>query len=283
VTFHPEWPIGSQYATPTDLAGKANVSHGHAQSDVTGLSDALAGKANATHSHAQSDVTGLADALSGKQETLVSGTNIKTVNGGSLLGSGDLVVSASAAWGGITGTLSSQTDLQTALDAKMPNGAFRIIASAETKANDNSVQNWFASPSGVALDADSLYEFQGELRITKGNSLAVTTSVLVAAISGGALEISGVGCNIAANQGNATSRVFYDTRLATAIQATASSSVTGLLITVQGVIRTTTAGQTFTPQFSFSGAPGATVQCLPGTRMRIRKIGANTFTNSGWA
>lgn len=54
----------------------------------------------------------------GKQDTLVSGTNIKTINGGSLLGSGDLSVSSAASWGGITGTLSSQSDLNTALNAK---------------------------------------------------------------------------------------------------------------------------------------------------------------------
>src|SRR5210317_567842 len=62
-------------------------------------------------------------ALNAKQDTLVSGTNIKTVNSTSLLGSGDISISASAAWGGITGTLSSQTDLQTALDAKVDENA----------------------------------------------------------------------------------------------------------------------------------------------------------------
>lgn len=46
-----------------------------------------------THSHTTSDVTGLNTALAGKQDTLVSATNIKTVNGASLLGSGNLVVS----------------------------------------------------------------------------------------------------------------------------------------------------------------------------------------------
>ena len=35
------------------------------------------------------------DAVNTKQDTLVSGTNIKTVNGSSILGSGDLTVSAS--------------------------------------------------------------------------------------------------------------------------------------------------------------------------------------------
>ena len=42
------------------------------------------------HTHAQSDITGLGTALAGKQATLVSGTNIKTVGGQSLLGSGDV-------------------------------------------------------------------------------------------------------------------------------------------------------------------------------------------------
>ena len=59
-----------------------------------------------------SDQTDLQTALNAKQATLVSGTNIKTVNGNSLLGSGDVTISASAAWGSITGTLSSQTDLR---------------------------------------------------------------------------------------------------------------------------------------------------------------------------
>jgi len=53
------------------------------------------------------------------QSKLVSGTNIKTINGNSILGSGNLTVTSSdATWGTITGTLSTQTDLQTALNTK---------------------------------------------------------------------------------------------------------------------------------------------------------------------
>lgn len=50
----------------SSLATKANTSHTHAQSDVTGLSNALAGKANTTHSHNQSDVVGLDTTLADK-------------------------------------------------------------------------------------------------------------------------------------------------------------------------------------------------------------------------
>ena len=42
---------------------------------------------------ALANVTGLSAALAAKQATLVSATNIKTINGSSVLGSGDLAVS----------------------------------------------------------------------------------------------------------------------------------------------------------------------------------------------
>lgn len=58
------------------------------------------------------------DGLSGKQDALVSGGNIKTINGQSVLGNGNLVITSVASWGNITGTLSAQTDLQNALNTK---------------------------------------------------------------------------------------------------------------------------------------------------------------------
>ena len=59
--------------------------------------------------------------LSSKQDTLVSGTNIKTINNESILGSGNINIqggSGSSTWGSITGTLSDQADLQTVLNSK---------------------------------------------------------------------------------------------------------------------------------------------------------------------
>lgn len=107
----------ARYYTETEvdtlLSGKANTSHTHIISDVTGLQTALDGKAATSHTHVIADVTGLQTALDGKQETLVSGTNIKTVNSESLLGSGN--ITAGAAWGGVTGTITSQADLMAQL------------------------------------------------------------------------------------------------------------------------------------------------------------------------
>ena len=66
----------------------------------------------------QSYIQDLATRFSqGLQETLISGTNIKTINSTSLLGSGNIDVAAD--WGDIGGTLSNQTDLQNALNAKI--------------------------------------------------------------------------------------------------------------------------------------------------------------------
>lgn len=66
--------------------------------------------------------------LNAKQATLVSGTNLKTVNGTSLLGSGN--ITAGAIWGSITGTLSDQTDLQSAIGLKVSTSQLSQVGGA---------------------------------------------------------------------------------------------------------------------------------------------------------
>jgi hypothetical protein len=65
------------------ISGKAAAEHGHAESEITGLatdlsdlSSAISGKAASSHNHAQSDITGLATSLSAKQDALTAGTGI---------------------------------------------------------------------------------------------------------------------------------------------------------------------------------------------------------------
>lgn len=59
-------------------------------SDIEGLDQQLDDKADDT------EITAINSALSGKQSTLVSGTNIKTINGTTILGSGDITISSGA-------------------------------------------------------------------------------------------------------------------------------------------------------------------------------------------
>lgn len=85
------------------LNGKADELHTHTITDVTGLQAALDDKAEASHGHNIADVAGLQSALTGKadvatlaakQDVLVSGDTIKTINGVTVLGSGDITTPA---------------------------------------------------------------------------------------------------------------------------------------------------------------------------------------------
>lgn len=76
----------------TALSGKSPTGHTHTTANVSGLDTALSGKAATSHSHTIANVTNLQTSLNAKQATLVSGANVKSINGTSLLGSGNLVV-----------------------------------------------------------------------------------------------------------------------------------------------------------------------------------------------
>lgn len=94
---------------------------------LTGLSLLAGGAITAADSvlsalgRLQKQISDAITAISGKQDTLVSGTNLKTVNGSSLLGAGDLSISAGAALAQVveyTGTAKTLalTDINTIID-----------------------------------------------------------------------------------------------------------------------------------------------------------------------
>ena len=78
-----EIPDISGLATKTELSGYALVKHTHTVADITDFPEIP-------------DVSNLATKteLAAKQDALVSGTNIKTINGTSLLGSGNITIEA---------------------------------------------------------------------------------------------------------------------------------------------------------------------------------------------
>lgn len=103
-------------------------------------------------------------AWSGKQAALVSGTNIKTINGSSILGSGDLVIAGGggSSWGAITGTIASQTDLVSCFAAKQNT----LVSGTSIKTvNGNSLLGsgdlviagggGSATPDGITISTDS--------------------------------------------------------------------------------------------------------------------------------
>ncbi len=95
-------------------------------------------------------------AQEGLQPLLVSGTSIKTINGTSLLGSGDIAITASASWGSITGTLSTQTDLQGALDSKQAT----LVSGTNIKTiNGNSL----LGSGDITISGSNIYNADGTL------------------------------------------------------------------------------------------------------------------------
>jgi hypothetical protein len=115
------FPIVDTSAAETKKITPSALKTALALNNVDNTSDANKPVSSATQS-----------ALNAKQDTLVSGTNIKTVNNTSLLGSGNIAISSAVAWGGVTGTLSNQTDLQTALDGKVDENS-AITGATKTK------------------------------------------------------------------------------------------------------------------------------------------------------
>lgn len=149
-----------------------------------------------------------------KQETLVSGTNIKTINGSSILGSGNLVVTGAAAWGAITGLISAQTDLQTALDLKanLASPTFTGTVGGITKSmvGLGSVDNTTDAGKPVSTAQQSALDLKANLTsptfVTPVIGAATGTSLAVT----GALTSSGGGYGYATGAGGtvtqATSR-----------------------------------------------------------------------------
>ena len=74
-------------------------------------------------------ITAIGVAIKGKQDTLVSGTNIKTINSQSLLGSGNIVISG-AGGGGVQNVYIQETEPEITSDSlwiqRLPNGNYTI-------------------------------------------------------------------------------------------------------------------------------------------------------------
>lgn len=103
----------SDYRAANFVAGTHYLAPNGNGSALTGLTKTQVGLSNVDNtSDANKPIsTATQTALDGKQATLVSGTNIKTINGNSLLGSGDLTISGggSPTFVGLTDTPSSFT------------------------------------------------------------------------------------------------------------------------------------------------------------------------------
>ncbi|MEW6209823.1 MAG: hypothetical protein AB1631_15775 [Acidobacteriota bacterium] len=130
ITVTPDWTQVQN--KPSSFTPSAHASsHQSAGSDpvalvisqITGLQTALDGKAASSHTHAAADTTsGAFDSArlpdSGVTPGSCTNCNLTIDSKGRIMLQGN--GSGGGVWGGITGTLANQTDLQAALDSKQP-------------------------------------------------------------------------------------------------------------------------------------------------------------------
>jgi hypothetical protein len=159
-------PIVDTSATTTKKVTPTQLKTSLALNNVDNTSDANKPVSSATQT-----------ALDAKQATLVSGTNIKTVNNTSLLGSGNISISSAVAWGGVTGTLSNQTDLQTALDGKVDENS-AITGATKTKITYDAkglvTAGADATTADIASSTDKRYITDAQL-VVVGNTSGTNT------------------------------------------------------------------------------------------------------------
>ena len=154
---------------------------------------------------AVSDQTDLQSELDNKQDNLVSGTNIKTLNSTSLLGSGDIITPVPE-WGGVIGTLADQVDLQSALNSKESALAISTGLTRSVNTVTSNIATGVAGSQtiygGIAANED--LTIQGTLNATKstsyvnlqpdGGSVGIGTNTPLAR-----LHVSGTGTNFRFN------------------------------------------------------------------------------------
>lgn len=127
---------------------------------------------NTTQVLTRNPTTGVVEStdLNNKQNTLVSGTNIKTINNINILGSGNIDVSGGgggpASWGSISGNLADQTDLITALNGKQNSltGTGFVKSTAGTISYDNTSYYPASNPNGyiTSVPAQSFASLTGK-------------------------------------------------------------------------------------------------------------------------
>lgn len=164
--------------------------HNHTISEVTNLQTTLDGKAASSHSHAISDVTNLQTSLDSKQATLVSGTNIKTINGETLLGGGNIVISGGGGGGSgdIVGPASSVDNNIAVFDGttgKLLKDGGAAISSLATTVQLGTKQDALVSGTNIKTINGSSILGSGDLTVSGGSGgltleTVSTTSVTAA-------------------------------------------------------------------------------------------------------
>lgn len=220
--------------------------------NITGSASTITGTIN------KNQVVGLENDLEGKQEALVSGTTIKTLNGASVLGSGNIEI----------------------ISAKPKH--IGVLSSNFALSNSNTEQNAFPSLCDqFALADNKTYFFKGKFLINNGtvshitsmgwsvaSGLVVTSMEYVARLCTSAIGSTSTGISTTQVSGT-SSKTLNNTNIA--------ASTT---IEFEGVLRCSTGG-VITPKITFSAAPGGTNIMRIGSFIEFTEIGSDTVQTVG--
>lgn len=257
--------------------------------------------------------------FNGKQAALVSGTNIKTINGSSVLGSGDLVVGGSFTGGTLTSKLTLAAGTATAGTAPLhyQTGVLNTTAEAGTVEYDG---NTFYS--SVAASTRGVVPSEQMVVLTSNNTLTSQTAAQPIFDGGGGpaggavtlpigtyvyeasyciASMSATSGSHGFNLGGTATKTFsfnaHASKAGTSLttpQAVVATCGTGAITTlvanstgtvgqavIKGIIRVTVAG-TVIPQISLTQAAAAVIQA--NSHFKVSRIGNATVTTVGnWA
>lgn len=211
-----------------------------------------------TGSISKSQVTGLENDLNGKQNVLVSGTSIKTINGQSMLGNGNLLV------------------------ASAPIKLIGVPSANFTLSNSPDEQNAFpASCDQFALLANKTYFFKGKYIISNG-VVSHTTAIGWLLSSGLTISSMEYVVKLFSSALNAISTVSSNIQVSgTTIKVlNAASTAATTTIEFDGVLRCTSAG-ILTPRIKFSHDPQGANNMRLGSYIEITEVGGNTVQTVG--
>jgi hypothetical protein len=203
-----------------------------------------------------------------KQDTLVSATNIKTINGASVLGAGNLTVSASA-----TGIL---------LDKQ-----FSLMQSDGTLNAANGVQTWCGTNKTgqdvFTVAANTTYLVEGYWYVNTGSTTHTTAmawALATATVTDFQYQV--LLWSAAANTLTTTQSTCHVSGVASKV-LNATSAAVYTIIQFSGIMVVGTGG-TVTPQINFSANPTGTNLMKRGSWTSFTRLGADTVTAAGgWA
>lgn len=163
---------------------------------------------------------------------------------------------------------------------------FKALSADDTGGtNVNTAQPWFPTAGAITLPANTAYEFEGTLVLSRA---AGTTSHTTGILFGGSATLTSIeyfgDCKTGdANDLQTVSGFFSSAATLLTLKAASTSATEQTIIKVRGVVRINAAG-TLIPQFQYSAAPGGAPTVKRGTYFRLTPLGVDTVTAAGaWA